>query len=413
MNSTSRSSRLVSNAARSPAFAITGPEVARKPTPNSRATICASVVLPRPGGPTNSTWSSASPRLRAASMKTARLARACCWPTNSDKSCGRSAVSPPSSLRRSGVTMREGVVMLERYLEARAARPALGLPSPWRGRDERSSLLGVGGGGPLGDRRRGYPPTPTLPRRKSGLPDFRKIKMRNRGRPRLRGEGAHLRFRDTPLLIGTQDVVELVVVLDDEIDVALVLDLRLRRLERRIEVGERLLLVVGGYLLVGLDLRDLRLDDGLGADILLGRGIDAAHHQGDVVDHIVVFVEACKAVLFRDAFELRHHLGVRLGVVGQFVGDRIHLLLRGEDAVDLLVGQRDLLQLRRLSGLRRGCRVLGLVLGLRQRAAGGERRERGSKAGNAQGGNNGTNQRSHGNLLKVGRFEFTGKTAYE
>src|SRR6266446_5623042 len=163
MNSTSRSSRLVSNAARSPAFAITGPEVARKPTPNSRATICASVVLPRPGGPTNSTWSSASPRLRAASMKTARLARACCWPTNSDKSCGRSAVSPPSSLRRSGVTMREGVVMLERYLEARAARPALGLPSPLRGRDERSSLLGVGGGGPLGDRRRGHPP-PRPPR---------------------------------------------------------------------------------------------------------------------------------------------------------------------------------------------------------------------------------------------------------
>ena len=83
MNSTSRSSRLVSKAARSPALAITGPEVARKPTPSSRATICASVVLPRPGGPTNSTWSSASLRLRAASMKIERLARACAWPTNS------------------------------------------------------------------------------------------------------------------------------------------------------------------------------------------------------------------------------------------------------------------------------------------------------------------------------------------
>ena len=35
--------------------AFTGPDVARKPTPSSRATICASVVLPRPGGPTNST----------------------------------------------------------------------------------------------------------------------------------------------------------------------------------------------------------------------------------------------------------------------------------------------------------------------------------------------------------------------
>ena len=38
-----------------PAMAITGPDVARKLTPSSRATICASVVLPSPGGPTNST----------------------------------------------------------------------------------------------------------------------------------------------------------------------------------------------------------------------------------------------------------------------------------------------------------------------------------------------------------------------
>ena len=36
MNSTSRGSRLVSSAARSPALAITGPEVARKLTPSSR-----------------------------------------------------------------------------------------------------------------------------------------------------------------------------------------------------------------------------------------------------------------------------------------------------------------------------------------------------------------------------------------
>src|SRR5437867_801964 len=66
MKSTSRSSRLVRSAARSPALAMTGPEVARKFTPSSRATICASVVLPNPGGPTRSTWSSASLRVRAA-----------------------------------------------------------------------------------------------------------------------------------------------------------------------------------------------------------------------------------------------------------------------------------------------------------------------------------------------------------
>src|SRR5262245_50399168 len=114
MNSTSRSSRLVSSAARSPALAMTGPEVARKFTPSSRATICASVVLPSPGGPTNSTWSSASPRVRAAAMNTPRLARACCWPMNSDSRCGRSDGSPASSSRRSGVTRRRGVVGTER-----------------------------------------------------------------------------------------------------------------------------------------------------------------------------------------------------------------------------------------------------------------------------------------------------------
>ena len=55
MNSTSPSSRLLNSAARSPDLAMTGPEVARNPTPISRATICASVVLPSPGGPKNNT----------------------------------------------------------------------------------------------------------------------------------------------------------------------------------------------------------------------------------------------------------------------------------------------------------------------------------------------------------------------
>ena len=41
-----------------------GPLVARKPTPSSFATICARVVLPRPGGPKNNTWSIASPAAR-------------------------------------------------------------------------------------------------------------------------------------------------------------------------------------------------------------------------------------------------------------------------------------------------------------------------------------------------------------
>src|SRR5262245_31606085 len=113
MKRTSRSSRLVSSAAKSPALAITGPEVARKFTPSSRDTICASVVLPRPGGPTNSTWSSASRRARAASMNTARFERACCWPMNSASRCGRSELSAASSSRRSAVTRRRGIELKE------------------------------------------------------------------------------------------------------------------------------------------------------------------------------------------------------------------------------------------------------------------------------------------------------------
>ena len=43
-----------------------GPALVLIGTANSLAMICAKVVLPSPGGPYNSTWSSASPRLLAA-----------------------------------------------------------------------------------------------------------------------------------------------------------------------------------------------------------------------------------------------------------------------------------------------------------------------------------------------------------
>src|SRR5258708_34435406 len=129
-------------------------------------------------------------------------------------------------------------------------------------------------------------------------------------------------------LIVPERVGELVVISGDEIDIALVLDRRHRRLQRFVEVGERVLLVVGGHFLVGLDLGDLHLDDGFSADIFLGRGIEAREHDADVVDDVVVFVVAGKAVLLGDAFELRGDLGIRLGVVRQLRGDRIHVLLR-------------------------------------------------------------------------------------
>src|SRR5271169_1863418 len=86
---------------------MTGPEVARKPTPISRATICAKVVLPSPGGPNNSTWSSASPRALAASIKTPRLSRSWRWPTNSANVRGRSDASAVSCSARSAVMIRD------------------------------------------------------------------------------------------------------------------------------------------------------------------------------------------------------------------------------------------------------------------------------------------------------------------
>src|ERR1700687_4288940 len=73
------------------------------------------------------------------------------------------------------------------------------------------------------------------------------------------------------LLIVAQRIGELVVILGDEIDIALVLDRGCRRLQRVVEFGERFLLVLGRNLFVGLDLGDLRLDDGFDPHLLLGR----------------------------------------------------------------------------------------------------------------------------------------------
>ena len=122
MNRTSRGCRLVRMAARSPARWITGPEVARKPTPSSRATICASVVLPRPGGPCSSTWSSASPRARAAWMKTARFSREAFWPTNSARVCGRRRGLGGVLGRRAGETVRSVSLMRLEFAGTRGWR---------------------------------------------------------------------------------------------------------------------------------------------------------------------------------------------------------------------------------------------------------------------------------------------------
>src|SRR5438270_5468551 len=97
MKSTSLRSRLVRSAARSPARSSTGPDVWRRLTPSSCAMICESVVLPSPGGPNKSTWSSDSLRFFAASMKIENWQRIFSWPMYSSSARGRSVRSSTSS----------------------------------------------------------------------------------------------------------------------------------------------------------------------------------------------------------------------------------------------------------------------------------------------------------------------------
>jgi hypothetical protein len=59
--------------------------------------MLASEVLPRPGGPASRTWSSASPRRRAASMKIASWSVTCVWLMKSSRVVGRRDWSKTSS----------------------------------------------------------------------------------------------------------------------------------------------------------------------------------------------------------------------------------------------------------------------------------------------------------------------------
>src|SRR5262245_19682833 len=70
-----------------------GPAVVTMDAPISLAMMVASVVLPSPGGPESRTWSSGSPRWRAASTETRRLSTAARCPTYSSRRWGRSCRS--------------------------------------------------------------------------------------------------------------------------------------------------------------------------------------------------------------------------------------------------------------------------------------------------------------------------------
>ena len=97
MNRTSPSSRFVRIDARSPARSSAGPLVTRSATPSSAATIPASDVLPSPGGPASSRWSTACPRRLAAPSMISRCSLRRGWPTNSPRRRGRSVVSSATS----------------------------------------------------------------------------------------------------------------------------------------------------------------------------------------------------------------------------------------------------------------------------------------------------------------------------
>ena len=96
-NSTSRGSSVVRIAAMSPFRSSAGPATWRMPTPSSLRTICASDVLPSPGGPASRRWSSASPRAFAAARAIDSCSLTRSWPTKSSSERGRSDRSSSSS----------------------------------------------------------------------------------------------------------------------------------------------------------------------------------------------------------------------------------------------------------------------------------------------------------------------------
>src|SRR6185295_17500923 len=106
MKKTEPGSSAVRKAAMSALRSSAGPAVCTSGASSSAATMLASDVLPRPGGPASSTWSSGSPRRRAASMNTSSCAVTCSWLTKSPKRLGRSDRSKASSSPTSRASAR-------------------------------------------------------------------------------------------------------------------------------------------------------------------------------------------------------------------------------------------------------------------------------------------------------------------
>ena len=113
-------------AARSPGRSSTGPEVWRRLTPISRAMMCASVVLPSPGGPKSSTWSSASRALARRLDEDPRTARGSSPARCTRRACfGRSVRSNASSCGEAGAAeMRRSVSIMRSMGEGDGDRVA-------------------------------------------------------------------------------------------------------------------------------------------------------------------------------------------------------------------------------------------------------------------------------------------------
>ena len=85
--------------ARSPADCIAGPLDSFRVRSDSAATIMASVVLPRPGGPASRIWSALRLSFLAAAMTRESWSTTLCCPTNSLRSLGLRAASSSRSSR--------------------------------------------------------------------------------------------------------------------------------------------------------------------------------------------------------------------------------------------------------------------------------------------------------------------------
>ena len=233
----------------SPLRSSAGPAIWRMPTPSSRRTICASEVLPRPGGPASRTWSSASPRACAASSATASCSFTRSWPTKSASDCGRSERSNSSSrlvasigrdearLAHAACLQRRAHLLLDRQLLVDVRERALGVDERPAELDERvagEQRAAAGGARDEPVRRRsspsararraarscgrcpGSPRSGRCPRARSrGAAPRASTRRRSRARPSARRPDTPSSSSNSCALVGRGEAVELERVLAD------------------------------------------------------------------------------------------------------------------------------------------------------------------------------------------------------